>query len=71
MRKGILLALQGDTRLLTTLMSRALGPQAFPKKFGKLAMRTTDDLLRVSLTWSPRSWEQARSRSPRLRIFVG
>ena len=47
-RKGISLALQGDTRMLSTLMNRALGPQAFPKKFGKLVMRTTDDLLRVS-----------------------
>ena len=47
-RKGISLALQGDTRLLTALMSRALGPHAFPKKFGKLSMRTTDDLLHIS-----------------------
>jgi hypothetical protein len=47
-RKGISVALQGDPRLLTTLMNRALGPQAFPKKFGKLAMRTTDDLMRMS-----------------------
>jgi hypothetical protein len=47
-RKGISLALQGDTRLLTTLMNRALGPHAFPKKFGKLSMRTTDDLLQIS-----------------------
>ena len=47
-RKGISLALQGDPRLLTTLMNRALGPQEYPKKFGKLAMRTTDDLMRMS-----------------------
>ena len=44
-RKGISLALQGDTRMLSTLMNRVFGPQAFPKKFGKLAMRTTDDLM--------------------------
>jgi hypothetical protein len=47
-RKGISLALQGDPRLLTTLMNRALGPPAFPKKFGKLSMRTTDDLMGMS-----------------------
>jgi len=48
MRKGILSALQGDTRLLALLMGRALGPQASSKKFGMLTMRTTDDLMRVS-----------------------
>lgn len=47
-RKGISVALQGDPRLLTTLMNRALGPQAFPRKLGKLSMRTTDDLMRTS-----------------------
>ena len=47
-RKGISLALQGDPRLLTTLMNRALGPHEYPKKFGKLSMRTTDDLMRMS-----------------------
>jgi hypothetical protein len=47
-RKGISLALQGDPRLLTTLMNRALGPQGSPKKFGRLSMRTTDDLMRMS-----------------------
>jgi hypothetical protein len=47
-RKGISLALQGDTRMLSTLITRALEPQAFPKKFGKLSMRTTDDLMRMS-----------------------
>jgi hypothetical protein len=47
-RKGVALALQGDSRMLSTLMNRVLGPQAFPKKFGKLAMRTTEDLLRIS-----------------------
>jgi hypothetical protein len=47
-RKGIALALQGDTRMLSTLISRALGPQAVPQKFGKFSMRTTDDLLHMS-----------------------
>ena len=47
-RKGISVALQGDPRLLATLVNRALGPQACPKKFGKLAMRTTDDLMHMS-----------------------
>jgi hypothetical protein len=48
MRKGISVALQGDTRLLTTLINRALGPPLFPKKLGTLSMRTTDDLMHVS-----------------------
>ena len=47
-RKGISLALQGDKGLLTKLMLRALGPQVLPTKFGKLAMRTTEDLMRTS-----------------------
>ena len=47
-RKAISLALQGDSRLLTTLMTRALGPHALPTKFGRLSMRTTDDLIRNS-----------------------
>ena len=47
-RKGISLALQGDPRLLTTLMNRALGPQASPKKCGKLSMRTTEVLMGMS-----------------------
>jgi len=45
MRKGVSVALQGDTRLLTTFVNRLLGPQTFPKKFGKLPMRTTGDLM--------------------------
>ena len=48
LRKGISLAMQGDTRMLSTLIPRALGPQAVPQKFGKLSMRTTDDLMRTS-----------------------
>jgi hypothetical protein len=45
MRKGIAEALQGETRLLATFVNWLLGPQTFPKKFGKLPMRTTDDLM--------------------------
>jgi hypothetical protein len=45
MRKGVAVALQGDTRLLATFANRLLGPQTVPKKFGKLSMRTTDELM--------------------------
>jgi hypothetical protein len=48
MRKGISVALQGEIRLLAILINWALGRQALPKKFGKLSMRTTDDLMRMS-----------------------
>jgi hypothetical protein len=48
MRKAIWGGLQGDTRLLAIFANRLLGPQTLPRKFGKLSMRTTDDLMRMS-----------------------
>ena len=48
MRKAILLAMNGDTRVLCHLLTLAFGPNALPTKIGNLSMKTTKDLMMAS-----------------------
>ena len=48
MRKAILLAMNGDTRVLCHLLTLAFGPNALPVKVGNLPMKTTKDLMTAS-----------------------
>jgi hypothetical protein len=50
MRKGISMALQGDPKILGLLLKLGLDAPAKPAKFGKVSMRTTDDLMKLSET---------------------
>jgi hypothetical protein len=48
MRKAIVLAMNGDTRVLCHLLTLAFGPNALPSKIGNLPMKTTKDLMTAS-----------------------